>query len=41
MRLFDVDDATDDLVDDVPIMDKTQIGERLNDERKQLFEGFR
>ena len=41
MRLFDVDDATDDLVDDVPIMDKTQIGERLNDERKELFEGFR
>ena len=41
MRLFDVGDATDDLVDDVPIMDKTQIGERLNDERKQLFEGFK
>lgn len=41
MRLYDVDGATDDLVDDTPVMDKSRIGERLNDERKQLFEGFR
>jgi len=41
MRLFDVDGATDDLVDDTPVMDKSMIGQRLNDERKMSFEGFK
>jgi hypothetical protein len=41
MRLMDAEDATDDLVDDTPVMDKTQIGQRMQDERKQLFEGFK
>jgi hypothetical protein len=41
MRLFDVDGATDDLVDDTPVMDKSRIGERLNDERKMSFENFK
>ena len=41
MRLYDVDDATEDLVDDTPVMDKTEIGQRLQDERKQLFQGFK
>jgi replicative DNA helicase len=41
MKLFDVDGATDDLVDDTPVMDKSMIGQRLNDERKMSFEGFK
>lgn len=41
MKLFDIDDATDGIVDDTPVMDKSVIGERLNGERKQIFEGFR
>jgi superfamily II DNA or RNA helicase len=41
MRLMDAEDATDDLVDDTPVMDKTQIGQRMQDERKNLFEGFK
>ena len=41
MRLMDAEDATDDLVDDTPVMDKTQIGQRMQDERKSLFEGFK
>jgi archaellum biogenesis ATPase FlaH len=41
MRLMDAEDATEDLVDDTPVMDKTQIGQRMQDERKQLFEGFK
>ena len=41
MRLKDIDDPTEDIVDDTPVMDKSRIGERLNDERKQMFEGFR
>lgn len=41
MRLYDVDGATDDLVDDTPVMDKSRIGERLSEERKMSFEGFR
>lgn len=41
MRLYDVDAATEDLVDDTPVMDKTQIGQRMQDERKSLFEGFK
>lgn len=41
MRLYDVDGATDDLVDDTPVMDKSRIGERLTEERKMSFEGFK
>lgn len=41
MRLYDVDGATDDLVDDTPVMDKTEVGQRLQEDRKQLFEGFK
>lgn len=41
MRLYDVDGATDDLVDDTPVMDKSRIGERLTEERKVSFEGFK
>jgi replicative DNA helicase len=41
MRLYDIDDATDGVVDDTPVMDRSAIGERLNDERKQMFKEFR
>ncbi len=41
MRLFDVDGATDDLVDDTPVMDKSMIGQRMQEERSKIFEGFK
>jgi len=41
MRLWDAEDATDDIVDDTPVMDKSRIGERMSEERKQQFAGFK
>ena len=41
MRLWDAEDATNDIVDDTPVMDKSRIGERMSEERKQQFAGFK
>tara|TARA_R110000822_G_scaffold5031_13_gene21869 strand:+ start:2415 stop:3803 length:1389 start_codon:yes stop_codon:yes gene_type:complete len=41
MRLSDAEDATGDIADDTPVMDKSRIGERMSEERKQQFAGFK
>lgn len=41
MRVFDVDDPTADLVVDTPVMDNTRVGERMSEDRKHSFKGFK